>query len=74
MVPDKIQFGLHVTQVCRIDDNGILLWNDDDILTAGTVGTESIVPAAPYLIAVPLYPVAVLGRKSALSDFVGPYP
>ena len=60
MVPDEIQFSLHIAQVGSIDHHSILFWDDDDKLSACTIGTKSVVTAAPHLIAVALHPVAVL--------------
>ena len=43
MVPDEVQLSLHVLQVSRVDYYGILVRNNDDVLSSGTVGTVGIV-------------------------------
>ena len=52
MVPDQIDFFLHVLEMRRRNDNGILFGQDDDILTGRPVGAERIVTTAPHLVAV----------------------
>ena len=61
MFPNHVQFGLHVADVCRSDDNSVFFGQDDNELSVGAVGTESVMSASPHLIAVALQLVTVFG-------------
>ncbi len=74
IVPDKVQFRLHILQIGGVDHNGVLCGNNNDILSAGAVGAIGVVTTAPHLVAVALNPIAIIGRQSAFRDFIGPNP
>ena len=59
MIPDAVQYDLHVTCTCRDGNNSILLRHDDTELAKGAVSAIDLMAAAPELISVALRPVAV---------------
>ena len=42
MFPNHVQFGLHVADVCRSDDNSVFFGQDDNELSVGAIGTEGV--------------------------------
>ncbi len=59
VIPDEVEFVLHVFGVGGEDDDGVLFREDDAELAEGTVAAVGVVAAAPELEAVALGPVAV---------------
>ena len=55
---------MQVGIVGRDGNDGILIRNNDDVLTTCTVGTEATGTTAPHLIAVALHPVAGFRSQS----------
>ena len=58
---------MQVADVRGDGDDGVFVGNDDDVLSAGTVGTKTARTATPHLIAIALHPVAgFLGHTALL--------
>ena len=67
MLPDLVNCVLHaVFYVCGHGNHGILFRKDYYKLAVCAVGAEGTMAAAPHLIAVALYPVAVFDREATL--------
>ncbi len=62
MLPDEVDFSLHIPKMGRDGDNSFLFWDNNDELTIGAIGAEGIVAAAPKLIAISLAPIAAFHR------------
>ena len=60
VLPDEVDFALHVADVGCGDYHGVLVRNHDDVLAVRSVCAEGVVGAAPHLVAVALEPVACL--------------
>ena len=76
MVPDQVQFALHVADLSGNRNHGVLLRHDDHVLAEGAVAAEGMVPAAPELVAIALEPVVLVVRTAGgggqgLLDFEG---
>ena len=57
MIPDGVQFPLHIACIRGDGDHCVLVWHNNNELTASSVGAIGVVPAAPELKAIPFYPV-----------------
>ena len=71
MLPDQVDFSLHVIYMSCGYDNCVLLRNHDDVLAVCSVCPEGIVAAAPHLVAITLKPVTPLGKLSKLCCIIG---
>ena len=60
MIPYEIQLALEVPNVRGNGDDSVLVGDDKDVLTSGTISTEAARTAAPHLIAIALHPIARL--------------
>jgi len=57
--PDEVQHALHVADAGGDGDDHVLIGHDDAVLAEGAVAAVGVVPAAPELITVALFPVCV---------------
>ena len=57
MIPDQVQLFLHVPDLCSSYYHGILFGKYKDVLSVSAVRPESVVAAAPHLVALALQPV-----------------
>ena len=60
IIPNQIEFTLQIPDIRSNGNNGILIGNHDDILSSGSISTETARSATPHLIAIALHPVTGL--------------
>ena len=70
MLPYEVKLTLQVLDIGSDGYHGILVWNDDDILSSGSVCTEATRTATPHLIAIALHPVAGLLSHASLRSLL----